>query len=167
MVVIRRASSEHVEGISRVCSEGCMDTYKGIRSKENIMRNNKIFYNYDRIDRELEEAEGWDGYIVALEDEEVVGAIGGGMIDRDESEIYVLYLAPKRRGEGIGTQLLDYITSVQIEKGSKEQWVSVQKGNHKGIPFYEARGFTKNSEKLAHSNASDEEYISLRMVRGI
>ncbi len=32
MVVIRRASSEHVEGISRVCSEGCLDTYKRFSS---------------------------------------------------------------------------------------------------------------------------------------
>lgn len=61
------------------------------------------------------------------------------MIDHDKSEIYVLYLDPKRRREGVGTHLLDYITSIQIEKGAKEQWVSVQKGNHKGIPFYEAR----------------------------
>ncbi|MFD2924925.1 hypothetical protein [Halobacillus naozhouensis] len=73
MVVISRASYEHVEGISRVCSEGCLDTYQGIRSEENIMRNNKIFYNHDRIHRELKETVGWDGYIVALADEEVVG----------------------------------------------------------------------------------------------
>ncbi|UOR12807.1 GNAT family N-acetyltransferase [Halobacillus amylolyticus] len=167
MIEIKRASTEHVEGISRVCSEGCLDTYKGIRSDENIRRNNKRFYNHERIYRELSESEGWDGYIVELDNGVVVGAIGGGRIDLNKSEIYVLYLDPTRRGEGIGTQLLRYLTEVQIEKGAKEQWVSVQKGNYKGIPFYEAKGFTKNSEKMAYSNTSDENYVSLRLVRKI
>jgi hypothetical protein len=30
---------------------------------------------------------------------------------------------------------------VQKEKGATQQWVSVAKGNQKGIPFYEAKGF--------------------------
>ncbi|ASK63866.1 GNAT family N-acetyltransferase [Virgibacillus phasianinus] len=167
MIDIRRASAEHVAGISKVCSEGCIDTYKGIRSHENIIRNNQTFYNHDRICRELTETEGWDGYVVALENGVVVGAIGGGMTDLHKSEIYVLYLDPNRRGEGIGTQLLCYLTNIQIQKGSNEQWVSVQKGNDKGIPFYEARGFTKDSAKLAYSNVPGEDYVSLRMVREI
>ncbi|WP_449355795.1 GNAT family N-acetyltransferase [Virgibacillus natechei] len=73
----------------------------------------------------------------------------------------------RRRGEGIGTQLVRYITDIQIEKGAKEQWVSVQKGNYKGIRFYEARGFVKDSEQPAYSNTADEDYVSLRYVREI
>ncbi|MBY7143137.1 hypothetical protein KFZ56_08715 [Virgibacillus sp. NKC19-3] len=60
MIDIKRADEEHVEGISSVCSKGCLDTYKGLRSYENIIRNNELFYNYERIYRELKEAEGWD-----------------------------------------------------------------------------------------------------------
>ena len=82
MIEIKKASLEHVEGISRVCIEGCLDTYKEIKSIENIERNNQIFYNYERITEELNESEGWDGYIVALDQNKVVGAIGGGMIDQ-------------------------------------------------------------------------------------
>ncbi|MBU5466185.1 GNAT family N-acetyltransferase [Virgibacillus sp. MSJ-26] len=167
MIEIKRGLPKHVEGISRVCSEGCLDTYKGIRSYENILRNNKVFYNHDRILAELEEKDGWDGYFVALDEGIVVGAIGGGMTGQHRSEVFVLYLDPARRGEGIGTQLLNYLTDVQKEKGSTEQWVSVQKGNNKGIPFYEARGFVKDTESLAYSNAPGEEYISLRYVRKV
>ncbi|WP_085524327.1 GNAT family N-acetyltransferase [Tuberibacillus sp. Marseille-P3662] len=165
MIEVRRGSSEHVPGIARVCSEGCLDTYKGIRSEANILRNNRTFYNHDRIYQELNETEGWDGYFVALDQGEVVGAIGGGMTGHNRSEIYVLYLDPHRRGEGIGTQLLNDITEVQMKKGAEEQWVSVQKGNDKGIPFYEARGFKHHSEQAAYSNAPDENYVSLRYVR--
>lgn len=167
MIEVKKGLPKHVEGISRVCSEGCLDTYKGIRHRENIIRNNNIFYNHARILDELDEKDGWDGYFVALDDEEVVGAIGGGMTGQRKSEIFVLYLDPARRGEGIGTQLLNYLTDVQKEKGAIEQWVSVQKGNNKGIPFYEARGFVKRSERLAYSNAPGEQYRSWRYVRKI
>lgn len=140
MIEIKRAGKEHVEGIARVCSEGCLDTYRGIRSIENIKRNNQRFYNHERLVKEVNESAGWDGYIVALDQGYVVGAIGGGMIGKNMSEVFVLYLDPSRRGEGIGTKLLNFLTDIQREKGSKEQWVSVQKGNLKGIPFYEGEG---------------------------
>src|SRR5699024_2805218 len=149
MIDVKGGLREHIEGISRVCSEGCLDTYEGIRSPENIKRNNKIFYNHNRICRALDEADGWDGYFVALGGVAVVDGMGGGMIDEDKSEVYVLYLDPDRRGEGIGTQLLNHVTDIQCKKGSKEQWVSVQKGNYKGIPFYEARNFNFVYEKEA------------------
>lgn len=167
MIEIKRAGKEHVEGIASVCSDGCLDTYKGIRSIENIKRNNQRFYNHERLVKEVNESTGWDGYIVALDQEYVVGAIGGGMIGKNMSEVFVLYLDPSRRGEGIGTKLLNFLTDIQREKGSKEQWVSVQKGNMKGIPFYEKKGFTKVNEKLAYSNTADESYISLRYSREI
>ncbi|WP_339226386.1 GNAT family N-acetyltransferase [Oceanobacillus sp. FSL K6-2867] len=167
MVAIKSAEIEHVQGIARVCCEGCMDTYKGIRSPENIERNNQRFYNRERILGEIGESAGWDGYIVALDQNEVVGAIGGGMLDNKESEVYVLYLDPNRRGEGIGTKLLDFLTDIQRKKGAKKQWVSVQKGNMKGIPFYERRGFRKVAEQPAYSNAGNEDYLSLRYLREI
>jgi len=56
-------------------------------------------------------------------------------------EIFVLYLDPMRRGEGIGTLLLDAITEQQRAQGAREQWVSVEPENMKGLPFYYARGF--------------------------
>jgi ribosomal protein S18 acetylase RimI-like enzyme len=62
------------------------------------------------------------------------------MINDTAGEVFVLYLGPNRRNEGIGTMLLEAITKQQKEEyNASEQWVSVQKGNEKGIPFYEAR----------------------------
>ncbi|UJL45268.1 GNAT family N-acetyltransferase [Virgibacillus sp. NKC19-16] len=168
MIEVRRGLPKHVEGISRVCIEGRRDTIGGIiKSTESMKRNDKIFYNHDRIRRELEEAEGWDGYFVALDDGIVVGAIGGGMIDETKSEVYVLYLDPERRREGIGTELLNHLTDVQRNKGASEQWVSVLKGNVKGIPFYEVKGFRFMGEKEAYGNVEGEDYISLRYRREI
>ncbi|SET92625.1 Ribosomal protein S18 acetylase RimI [Salinibacillus kushneri] len=167
MIEVKRGLPEHVERISKVCIEGRQAAIGHIKSPENLRRYNKIFYNYDRIHRELDEANGWDGYFVALDNGQVVGAIGGGMIDKDKSEVYVLYLDPKRRREGIGTRLLNHLTDIQRNKGAKEQWVSVLKGNDKGIPFYEAKGFHFVREKDAYGNIEGEDYISLRYRREI
>ncbi|WP_254901180.1 hypothetical protein [Tuberibacillus sp. Marseille-P3662] len=78
MIEVKRGLPEHVESISRVCIEGRQDAIGHIKSQENIRRNNQVFYNDDRIYRELDEADGWDGYFVALDNGIVVGAIGGG-----------------------------------------------------------------------------------------
>ncbi|WP_043931974.1 GNAT family N-acetyltransferase [Bacillus sp. EB01] len=166
MINVKRAELHHIEGISKVCSDGYRDTYKETHSSEYIDRIISEFYNYDRIRGEINySGDGWDGWFVALENGEVLGAIGGGMLDKDKGEVYVLYLDPNRRGEGIGTLLLQTLTEVQKTKGATEQWVSVGKGNQKGIPFYEARGFQFIKEQESFANNEDENYVSLRYCR--
>ncbi|PDY44886.1 GNAT family N-acetyltransferase [Bacillus pseudomycoides] len=146
MIQIQKASVCHVEGISKVCSDGWRDTYVDLKEKEYIDAVIEEFYQFERIYQEVTlPMPGWDGWYVALENGEVVGAGGGGMISGKVGELFVLYLNPSRRSEGIGTMLLNTITERQIEQGATEQWVSVMKGNQKGIPFYEARGFVQQS----------------------
>ena len=95
----------------------------------------------------------------------MVGAAGGGMIGDDTGELFVIYLDPHRRNEGIGTMLLDAVTKQQKEEyGATRQWVSVQKGNMKGIPFYEVRGFSFVEEKVSQEYPK---YIKLRYLREI
>lgn len=168
MISICKATPEHVEGISNVCADGYRATYFNIYPKEYINRIIRNFYNYDRIFSDVTTfSKGWGGYFVALENSAVVGAAGGGMIGENVAELFVIYLDPTRRNEGIGTLLLEVITAQQKEFGAKEQWVSVTKNNQKGIPFYEARGFTFQSEKDGYGNVVGEDYISLRYRREI
>ncbi|EEL50058.1 GNAT family N-acetyltransferase [Bacillus cereus] len=161
MIQIEKASVCHVEGISKVCANGWRDTYMDLREKEYIDAVIEEFYQCERICKEVTvPMKGWDGWYVALENGEVVGAGGGGMISEETGELFVLYLNPSRRGEGIGTMLLHTITERQIEQGAKEQWVSVMKGNQKGIPFYEARGFVQqNSIDLTIRYRRDISYM--------
>lgn len=53
------------------------------------------------------------------------------------------------------------------EFDATEQWVSVAKGNQKGIPFYEAKGFIFKHESDGHGIVEGERYISLRYCRKI
>ncbi|WP_337998899.1 GNAT family N-acetyltransferase [Paenibacillus terrae] len=76
-----------------------------------------------------------------------------------------MYLKPDRRGEGIGSKILHAISEQQKNSGAIKQYVSVQKGNKKGIPFYEAKGFSFLHEQESYANSDNDTYISLRYVR--
>ncbi len=169
MMHIQKANSSHIKGIKKVCSEGNWATYGEIYAKEYMERVIEEFYNEERLLEEVTTSDRhWGGYFVAVENGEVIGAGGGGMIGETEGELYVLYLDPSRRNEGIGTRLLDAITQQQKEEfHAHKQWVSVQQGNQKGIPFYEARGFVYEREQDGYGNKGDEDYRSLRFCRFI
>jgi ribosomal protein S18 acetylase RimI-like enzyme len=164
-IVVRPAEAADAEDIARVCAEGWRDTYRGLYAPERIEAVIAEYYTPERIRGEMRAREGWDGWLVALDDGAVVGAGGGGMIEPGAGEVFVLYLDPARRREGIGTLLLDAITEQQLAHGAREQWVSVEPDNSKGLPFYEARGFEVRGERPAWGTAPEEGRVSLRLVR--
>lgn len=164
----RKARLEDAAGIARVCSEGWRVTYAEIESEQVISETIREFYNVEQIQKEvLEISHYWNGYFVAHDGEQVVGAGGGGFNSEGEAELYVLYLDPTRKREGLGTRLLEAITKDQVERGGTEQWVSVTKGNEMGIPFYEAVGFEYQHEVPAFGRPEDSGAMSLRYKRKI
>ncbi|WP_380176143.1 GNAT family N-acetyltransferase [Kineococcus sp. DHX-1] len=142
-MVARMATESDVEAISRICSDGYRRTYPGLLSTATIEDVVVRYYRPERIQSEVAPAPpGWSGYLVAQdESDRVVAAGGGGLTGEGVGEVFVLYVDPDRRGLGFGTAVLDLLTRQQVDAGAVEQWVSVQKGNTMGIPFYEARGF--------------------------
>ncbi|BAC14566.1 hypothetical conserved protein [Oceanobacillus iheyensis HTE831] len=147
MIRIELANEDHVQGIISVCRAGYCDVSKGLLSHELIEQKCEEYYKEERIRKEVTQFNhSWGGYFVALEGGIVVGAGGGGMTTDQTGWLYVLYLNPTRRNEGIGTKILEAVTEQQKQLGALEQYVTVQKGNMKGIPFYEARGFVFQEE---------------------
>ncbi|MGM0897021.1 MAG: N-acetyltransferase family protein [Bacillota bacterium] len=168
MMEIRKAQPKDAAGIAKVCAAGNRETYPGLLPEQEIERVIEKFYNEERILREIETVnQHWNGWFVAVDDGEVAGAGGGGFIDEAVAEVYVLYLDPERKYQGIGTKLLKAITEDQKVRGAKEQWVSVAKGNQMAIPFYEARGFGFQSEEAAYDMPEGSGQMSVRYMRNI
>ncbi|WP_231620377.1 GNAT family N-acetyltransferase [Fictibacillus sp. 26RED30] len=164
-LILMKAGPEDVKGIARVCSEGWRATYGYLEDEAYVNRVIEEYYNEKRIEKEVTVfTEGWHGYFVAKEDGEVVGAIGGGTIGEETGEIFVFYMDPNKRNRGIGSKLLNYYTDYQKNLGIKEQWLSAQKDNEKAIPFYEAKGFVKQSEKRSEGSGK---HLSIRYMREI
>ncbi|GAF66752.1 putative acetyltransferase [Bacillus sp. TS-2] len=168
MIEIIKANEDHVKGIIKVCTEGYRATYKDLCTKQYIEKIIKQFYNESAVLKEVRASNrDWGGYFVAVENGSVIGAGAGGILPDDSGEVFVLYLQPDRRNEGIGSQLLQAITVQQKTFGANKQYVSVQKGNHKGIPFYESKGFVYLNEQNSYGNSEGETYRSLRYCREI
>jgi ribosomal protein S18 acetylase RimI-like enzyme len=165
-IVVRPAEPRDADAIARVCADAWRDTYEGLYPSRHIESVIAEYYTPERIRGEIEPGEGWDGWLVALDGDAVVGAGAGGITEPAVGEVFVLYLEPGRRREGIGSMLLDAITEQQLVHGAREQWVSVEPENEKGLPFYEARGFTVRGQRPAWaSSALGAKRMSLRLMR--
>lgn len=162
-ISIIKPDAGHAQNIARICSIGWRQTVDGKLSEAHQLKNVAFWYNLERIERDIEQ--GSYSHI-ALAGPEVVGAIGGGMTAADTGEVFVLYMDENYRYQGIGRKLLDALTKLQIEKGATEQWVSVQEGNQRGIPFYEARGFKVQGKKIEETDTGEQQ-VSLRYSRNI
>ena len=162
-ISIIKPDASHAQAISRICSTGWRQTVEGKLSEEHQLKNIAFWYNPERIKRDIEQGSYSQ---IALAGSEVVGVVGGGMTAPKVGEVFVLYMDETYRYQGIGRLLLQAMTKLQIENGATEQWVSVQEGNQRGIPFYEARGF-KYREKKVEVTDTGEQQVSLRYSRTI
>lgn len=167
-LTIRQAAYKDVYQIQDILVASQWFTYKHLFSKANIQKIIDRYYNLERLAEEIATINAsWHGYIVAEDAGQIIGVIGGGMRNHVEGEVYVLYLHPEKREKGIGTKLLNHLTDIQKDLyNAKVQWVAVAKGNHYGIPFYEARGFIFQYASPSYA-ALDEHDISLWYQRNI
>ena len=168
-ILVRKARLDEAKTIADLLSRCQWFTYGKLFSDAYIERLIEKYYNVERIKQEVTTVDkSWHGYIVAEQAGNIIGVIGGGMLDATNGEIYVFYVDPDSRGAGIGSRLLDYYTKVQKHTyGAQRQWVSVAKGNQYGIPFYEAKGFSYVREELSYGATEVDEDISLVYCREI
>lgn len=160
-VTITEPTIDHAEAISTVCAAGWKQTVEGLLSGEYQEENVALWYNLNCIKKDIQA--GFYSHI-ALIDSKVAGVIGGVMTGPGAAEVFVFYVDEEYRYQGVGRQLLNALSQMQLESGALEQWVSVQEGNQKGIPFYEAQGFLYK-EKRAETTSTGEQQVSLRYSR--
>lgn len=162
-IVIEKPVAAHAEAIAAICAKGWKQTVEGRLSEAYQKQNVAYWYNSERVKKDIEA--GSYSYI-ALYNDAVVGVIGGGKTSATAGEIYVLYVDEDLRYKGIGKILLEGFTQQQITEGVTEQWVSVQEGNRRGIPFYEARGFSCKDKEITETETGERQ-VSLRYTRAI
>jgi GNAT superfamily N-acetyltransferase len=136
MIIVRKSSLNDAVGISRLCIEAWWETYADIIPREEIVEITEDWYSPQQVQAYIEPRERWDGWIVAEELGKVVGVAGSGMTSETEIELFDLYVDVGRKGKGIGSKLLEYVTNEARNKGAKEQWAAIIQNNMKGIPFY-------------------------------
>lgn len=143
-ITVQKATVDDVKAISEICSSSWIETYQGIYPENYIQQVIREYYNPERVTKEvLETSKYWNGYWVAKRGNQVLGCIGGGVDDQNAGHVYVFYVRPDIKRQGVGSALLESLTAYQKETyGITEQWItSVTEGNRIGIAFYEKTGF--------------------------
>lgn len=168
-ILVRMARRDEAKTIADLLSRCQWFTYGELFTDAYIVRLIENYYNVERIEQEVTTIDkSWHGYIVAEKEGTLLGIIGGGMRSETEAEIYVFYVEPEARGNGIGSRLLNFYTKIQKHTyGADRQRVLVAKGNMYGIPFYEAKGFTFEREEISYGAEEVDEDISLVYIRPI
>ncbi len=91
----RRATEEDVDAICRICADGWLDTYSGLLPEERIERAIATFYQPERVRSELDAADGWDGWWVAVDD---AAAITDQQRAQGEAEQWVTVIEGNDKG---------------------------------------------------------------------
>lgn len=143
-MIIRRAEVKDVPMIIDICSRGWQVTYKDLVPQSYIDQVIAEYYNEERVTNDVQDnSPYYHGYWVAVKNDNILGCIGGGIDKQNEGHVYVLYVDPDLKRQGIGSQLLAAFTDYQKDTYNiEQQWItSAMEGNETGLSFYEKQGF--------------------------
>ena len=79
-------------------------------------------------------------YLLALDDDKVVGYAGTWILD-DEAQITNVAVAPERRGQKIGAGLMENLINEAKKRGATRMTLEVRPSNTAAIALYEKFGF--------------------------
>ncbi len=107
-----------------------------------------------------------DLFVVACEAAQAVEApVVGYAIARvvdSESELFNIAVHPTRRGEGIGSILLDATMHWCASTGAAEMWLEVRASNEDAFRLYASRGFVAMGQRKGYYNSPREDALVLR-----
>jgi ribosomal protein S18 acetylase RimI-like enzyme len=141
-VAVRPATVADVPDIERVARAAWHDTYDDILGPAAV--DAKLDEWYDPV--ALRESITDDRGVFFVAGEDPVGFAQATPGD-DVWHLGRIYVAPDRRGDGIGTALLARIESALVERGVTRYELAVLAENDVGIGFYEVRGFERFDER--------------------
>jgi [ribosomal protein S18]-alanine N-acetyltransferase len=80
----------------------------------------------------------------------------------DEGELANLAVAPDSRGKGIGTALLEAVTSDALGRGTSQLYLEVRESNSAARHMYEAAGFQEVGRRKGYYRQPVEDALILR-----
>lgn len=160
---VRLAVAQDAVGIGNVAQRTWNDTYVGIILPENQERLLGRWYTPAALEEAIGQSESW--FYVAVVQGEVIGFAQFIVRENGRGELTRIYVLPEWQRQGVGSGLLREGLAALSTHGAEEVFVHVEKGNARGIGFYERRGFHQVREfsvELPEQNLELLEYaISL------
>lgn len=139
---IRPATAEDIPAVHRLLVETWHDTYDTSMGAAKVEAFTTRWHAPEVLTPQLGR-EHWS-FLVAVEEDEVVGHAFGGLRAPTRLHIARLYILPRRQRRGIGRKLIAALLERYPQARGIE--LEVEAENLKGIAFYAQEGFMPTSE---------------------
>lgn len=132
--------------------------------KDNFQKDFDEFWTASILKSELENNNS--KYIVALENEEIVG-FAGIIILPDDTEITNIVTKKTKRKKGIGKLLLDKLINMTIEEKKAIISLEVNEKNTIAINLYKKFGFEEVGKRKKYYNGIDDAIIMTKKIENL
>jgi ribosomal protein S18 acetylase RimI-like enzyme len=131
--------------VYKLASEIWNDNYKDIISKNQIDYMLNLMYNPIRLQQDLKEGYNWE---FISYNNKIVGYIA--YVIKDDNRVFLskIYLKNEVQGLRIGKKALQYVIDFAKTNNCPAVYLTVNKGNIKGIRAYKNIGFTIITEDV-------------------
>jgi ribosomal protein S18 acetylase RimI-like enzyme len=146
MIPVRKVGTESIPSIQQLAQISWKHAYATIISPEQMDYMLDLFYSTTALQKQME---GSHQFIVALENENVVGFASYSEKYAEGSPVYRLhkiYIHPALQGKGIGKTLIGFIIKDLKNLAATDLELNVNRHN-KAVHFYKKLGFTITREE--------------------
>ncbi|MEF8818548.1 MAG: GNAT family N-acetyltransferase [Haloferacaceae archaeon] len=144
---VRDATAEDVDAIRTVARESLAASYGHTLPEGVIDESVERWYDAEGLAEEVDRDDAV--LLVAVEDGQVVGFAQSYVVSQREvvGDVDWVHVLPKRRGEGIGTELLQAVEAALRDRDVDRVEAKVLETNDEGVAFYEDHGFDPSGER--------------------
>ncbi len=131
--------------VLQLATEIWNDNYNGIISQNQIDYMLDMMYNPQRIQHDLDEGYQWE---FISHDNKVVGYLA--YVVKNDNRVFLskVYLKTSAQGLGIGKLALQRVKNFAKKNNTTAVYLTVNKGNTKGIRAYKKSGFSIIAEEI-------------------
>lgn len=150
-IIIRPLTADDVYGAAEIRINGWKEAYRGIIDDSHLDT-----LNIEEQIKKIEKSIGNENFIVAIENEKVVGFCRfvydnsfSNNIDYVDCELTAIYVHPDYKGKGIGTKMFKYVLDKFNNQNKTSMILWCLADNIKSINFYKHMGGEIRESKIA------------------
>lgn len=145
MTQFNQITKSDFEDVFNLASEIWNDNYKGIISQNQIDYMLNMMYNSKRLQQDLDNNYQWE---FILYNNEIIGYLA--YVIQKDNRVFLskIYLKTSVQGLGIGKTALQHVKNYSKNNKCSAVYLTVNKGNTKGIRAYKKTGFSIINEEV-------------------
>jgi len=145
MTEFKSISNSDFQQVYELASEIWNNNYKGIISQKQIDYMLNMMYNTKRLQQDLNESYQWE---LIINDGENIGYLA--YVIKKDNRVFLskIYLKTSAQGLGIGKKSLNRIKEYAKVSCCTSVYLTVNKGNKKGVRAYHNAGFNIIDEEV-------------------